>query len=224
VAKSKNRSSRLVHDLSNMHSGHDQLRRSLSHTDLVSQLQLRSAQRTPSIRSSNDTVRSSSENVTLHSIQFGKPSQSGSKPASSSGSEWTNLLKHTASGGIASALSGGLASIGGIGSLITGIAHLFGGGSKKRTPPPLVEFHLPASQQQTLTVSSKGNRVHQGSASEATGVRATGAGIYGNAGQLHTSGSSQGTQWIQEQSGQIAEAVKNALLNSSSLNDVIGEL
>ncbi|MGI8960629.1 MAG: hypothetical protein ACR2IV_12850 [Bryobacteraceae bacterium] len=198
--------------------------RSLSHTDLVSQLQVGSAERTPSIRGSNDTRRSSSENVALHSIQFGKPSQSSSKPSSSSGNEWTNLLKHTASGGIASALSGGLGSIGGIGSLITGIMHLFGGGGKKRTPPPLVEFHLPASQQQTLTVSSKGSSVHQGSVAEATSVRTPGFGIYGNASQLHTSGSSPSTQWIQEQSGQIAEAVKNALLNSSSLNDVIGEL
>ena len=39
-----------------------------------------------------------------------------------------------------------------------------------------------------------------------------------------TSGSLPNAQWIQEQSGQIAEAVKNALLNSSSLNDVIGEI
>jgi hypothetical protein len=224
VAKSKNRSSRLVHDLSHMNSGHDQVSRSLSHTDLVSQLQVGSAERTPSIRGSNDTTRSSSGNSALHSIQFGKPSQSGSKPSSSSGSEWANLLKHTASGGIASALSGGLGSIGGIGSLITGLVHLFGGGGKKKAPPPLVEFHLPASQQQTLSVSSKGNTLYQGSVTEATSVRAPEAGIYGNASQLHTSGSSPSTQWIQEQSGQIAEAVKNALLNSSSLNDVIGEL
>ncbi|MGI9073051.1 MAG: hypothetical protein ACR2JB_17490 [Bryobacteraceae bacterium] len=183
-----------------------------------------SAERTPSIRGSNDTTRSSTGYVAPHSIQFGRPSQSTSKPSSSSGSEWTNLLKHTASGGLASALSGGLGSIGGISSLITGIVHLFGGGSKKKTPPPLIEFHLAASQQRTLSVSSKGNSVHQGSVAEVTSVGAPGAGIYGNAGQLHTSGSSPSTQWIQEQSGQIAEAVKNALLNSSSLNDVIGEL
>jgi hypothetical protein len=162
--------------------------------------------------------------IAVHSIQFGKPSQSSSKSSSSSGSEWTNLLKHTASGGIASALSGGLGSIGGLGSLISGIMHLFGGGGGKKAPPPLVEFRLPESQQQTLFLSSKGNRLHQGSGGEATGLRSPGAGIYGDASQLHTSGSPASTQWIQEQSGQIAEAVKNALLNSSSLNDVIGEL
>jgi hypothetical protein len=224
VAKSRNRSSRLVHGLSRMNSGHNQVSRLLSHTDLLSQMQMGSDERTASIRDSHDTTRSSGGNVALHGIQFGKPSQSGSKRSSSSGSEWTNLLKHTASGGIASALSGGLASIGGIGSLIGGIMHLFGGGSKKRTPPPLVEFRLPTSQEQTLTVSSKGSSVHQGNVTEIAGVSTPGAGIYKNTNELHTSGSSASTQWIQEQSGQIAEAVKNALLNSSSLNDVIGEL
>ncbi|MFL6352382.1 MAG: hypothetical protein ACJ74Z_11110 [Bryobacteraceae bacterium] len=133
-------------------------------------------------------------------------------------------MKHTASGGIASALSGGLGSIGGLTSVISGIVHLFGGGSKQKTPPPLVEFHLPTSQEQTLSVSSKGNSVRQGSAAESTSLRTPGGGMYGNASQLHTSGPSPSTQWIQEQSGQIAEAVKNALLNSSSLNDVIGEI
>jgi hypothetical protein len=224
VAKSKNRSSRLIHDLSHINSGHDRVSRSLSHTDLVRQGQIVSPERAPSIRDLNDSTRSLGGNLTLHTIQFGKPSQSGSKPTSNSGNEWTNLLKHTASGGIASALSGGLGSIGGIGSVIAGIAHLFGGGRKKKMPPPLIEFHLPGSQQQTLTLSSKRNSAQQGSVAEATSVRAPGAGIYGDASHLHTSGTSPSTQWIQEQSGQIAEAVKNALLNSSSLNDVIGEL
>jgi hypothetical protein len=224
VAKSRNRSSRLVHDLSHLNSGRNQAGRSLSHTDLVSQMQAGSDERTASIRDSHDTTRSSGGNVALHGIQFGKPFQSSSKPSSSSGSEWMNLLKHTASGGIASALSGGLGSIGGIGSLITGIMHLFGGGSKKKTPSPLVEFRLPTSQEQTLTVSAKGSSVHQGNVTEITSLGAPGAGVYRNATELHTSGSAVSTQWIQEQSGQIAEAVKNALLNSSSLNDVIGEL
>lgn len=223
MAKSKNKASRLANDLSQINSGYGQVSRSLSHTDLVSQLQGGITERMPTLSGSKDT-RSSSGNAALHSIQFGRPSQSSSKAASSSESEWTNLLKQTASGGIASALSGGLGSIGGLGSLISGIVHLFGGGNSKKTPPPLVQFHLPASQEQSLSVSSRGNSVHQGSVVEGTGPGTPGAGIYGNASQLHTSGSSPSTQWIQEQSGQIAEAVKNALLNSSSLNDVIGEL
>jgi hypothetical protein len=158
-----------------------------------------------------------------HSIQFGKPSQSSSKAASSSGSEWTNLLKQTASGGIASALSGGFGGIGGIGSLISGIVNLFGAGSGKTTPPPLVEFQVPNSQQQTVYVSSKASSVYQGNAVQANGP-ATGAGVYGKTGQRQTSGSSPNAEWVQEQSSQIAQAVKNALLNSSSLNDVIAEI
>jgi hypothetical protein len=121
-------------------------------------------------------------------------------------------------------LSGGLGSIGGLGSLISGIVGLFGGGGGKKTPPPLVDFQLPSSQEQTVYAGSKGRTVYQGSVAAPTSVPATGVGVYSNAGQLQTSGSSPNPQWIQEQSVQIAEAVKSALLNSSSLNDVIGEI
>src|SRR5205807_5996068 len=120
-------------------------------------------------------------------IKFGRPSRSDSKAGLSSGSEWTTLLKQTSSGGIASALSGGLAGIGGIGSLISGIFNLFGGGSGKKSPAPLVEFQLPNSQEQTLYVSSKGSSVYQGSATQ-SGSPSTGGGVYGNAGHMQTSG------------------------------------
>jgi hypothetical protein len=97
------------------------------------------------------------------------------------------------------------------------------GGGGRKTLPPLVDFQLPSSQEQTLYVGSKGSSVYQGNVGAAS-VPAPGTKLYSNAGQLQTSGSSPSAEWIQEQSGQIAEAVKNALLNSSSLNDVIGEI
>jgi hypothetical protein len=224
VAKSKNNASGLVKDLSRASTGRGSVSRLLPHTDLVSQIQAGS-EKAPNIRASGDTKHSSiSGNVALHSLQFGRPSQASSKAPSTAGSEWTNLLRQTASGGIASALSGGLGSIGGLGSLISGIVGLFGGGGGKKTPPPLVDFQLPSSQEQTVYVGSKGRTVYQGSVAAPTSVPATGVGVYSNAGQLQTSGSSPNPQWIQEQSAQIAEAVKSALLNSSSLNDVIGEI
>ena len=157
-------------------------------------------------------------------IQFGKPSQSGSKASTSSGSEWTNLLKQTASGGIASAFTGGFGGIGGLGSLISGFVNLFGGGGGKNTLPPLTEFALPNSQQQTVYASSKGTATYQGEVTNASVFNGTGAGIYGNTEQMQTSGSAPNSQWVQEQSGQIAQAVKNALLQSSSLRDVIAEI
>ncbi len=154
------------------------------------------------------------------SIQFGRPSSTRTS-TSSSGSGWTNLLKQTASGGIASALGGGLGSIGGVGVLVSGILNLFGGGSSKNTPPPLVEFQLPASQEQTAYLSSKGNTVYHGSAEESSIRPTAGTSIYAgpNAGSP-----SYGAQNPQYRNADVVQAVKNALLNSSSLNDVIAEI
>jgi hypothetical protein len=220
VARFKNNLSSLLKNVS----GVKNVSGALSLTNLVSQVQSGSADKAAKIGSSGDTKKVSiSGKVVPQGIQFGKPSQSSSKAASSSGSEWTNLLKQTASGGIASALSGGLGSIGGIGSLVSGIVNLFGGGSGMTTPPPLVDFQLPNSREQTVYVSAKGSSVYQGSAVQANGP-STGAGVYGKAEQMQTSASSPNAQWVQEQSTQIAQAVKNALLNSSSLNDVIAEI
>jgi hypothetical protein len=213
VAKSKNNVSR------------GSMGRSLPHTDLINQVLAGNPEKTATVRASGDTKQNSiTGNITLHAIQFGKPSESSSKTSSTSGGEWTNLLKQTASGGITSALSGGLGSIGGLGSVISGIVNLFGGGGGKKTLPPLVDFQLPSSQEQTVYVGSKGSSVYQGNVAPGASGPAPGVGLYSNAGQLQTGGSPPNAQWIQEQSGQIAEAVKNALLNSSSLNDVIGEI
>ncbi len=175
--------------------------------------------------SSGDVKQSSmSARDTPKGIQFGKPSQSGSKASTNSGSEWTNLLKQTASGGIANAFTGGFGGIGGLGSLISGLVHLFGGGGGKNTLPPLTEFALPNPQQQTVYASSRGLTTYQGAVTQASTFNSTGRGIYNNAEQIQTSGSAPNSQWIQEQSGPIAEAVKNALLQSSSLHDVIAEI
>jgi hypothetical protein len=224
VAKSKHNASGLTKGLPRVNTGRESVGRLLAHTDLVSQIQAAS-EKVPNIRASGDTRQSSiSGRIALHSIQFGKPSQASSHAPSTSGSEWTNLLHQTASGGIASALSGRLSSIGGLGSLISGIVSLFGGGGEKKMSPPLVDFKLPSSQEQTVYVGSKGRNLYQGTVAESANGRVPATGVYSNAGQLQTSGSLPNAQWIQEQSGQIAEAVRNALLNSSSLNDVIGEI
>ncbi len=193
-------------------------------TDLIHSAPSGSSERSLPIGNSGDAKRSSiGSKSTPRAIQFGRPSQSGSKQTASSGSAWTSLLKQTASGGIASAFTGGFGGIGGLGSLISGIFNLFGGGGGKNTLPPLTEFELPNSQQQTEYVSSKGASVYAGDA-EVAGSSGSGGGIYKNAEQLQTSGSSTNAQWMQEQSGAIAQAVKLALLHSSTLNDVIADI
>jgi hypothetical protein len=117
-------------------------------------------------------------------------------------------------------LSGALGGIGGLGSLISGIVGLFGGG--KNTPPPLVEFQLPASVDQTVYLSDGRSSVYQGNVTERANASNGSGGIYNEGTQKSASGATE--QSVQYQSAQIAAAVKNALLNSSSLNDVIAEI
>jgi hypothetical protein len=145
-------------------------------------------------------------------LRFGGSSSSGtSSPAT--GSQWTNLLKQTASGGISSALGGGLKDIGGIASIVSGFIGLFGGG--KSTPPPLVHFEAPASQNQTAFV---------GSATGPANWSESGTSAHTSSKGIYASGQESNVQSLQYQSAQIAQAVKQALLNSSSLNDVIAEI
>ncbi len=155
-----------------------------------------------------------SETGTAKAINFGSPS-SNRAVSSQGASEWTNLLKQTASGGVTSALGGGaLSAVGGLGSLVSSIAALFGGGTK--TEAPLTLFKLPDSQSQTLFASSNGTGASQAGNTRAGGIYVT-----------PPSGSSVQVEHGQPspvQSAQITEAVKQALLNSSSLNDVIAEI
>jgi hypothetical protein len=145
-------------------------------------------------------------------LRFGGSSSSGTS-SSGTGSQWTNLLKQTARGGISSAVGGGLKDIGGIVSIVSGFIGLFGGG--KSTPPPLVHFEAPASQNQTAFI---------GSATGPANWSESGTSAHTSSKGIYTSGQESNVQSLQYQSAQIAQAVKQALLNSSSLNDVIAEI
>ncbi len=155
-------------------------------------------------------------------IAFGKPSSSGaSSSTQAGGNEFTSLLKQTASSGIVGALEGslGFGGLSGIGSIISGIANLFGSG--KKAPPPLVEFQLPNSQNQTLYTGAHASTLYQGSATQSPNTAQPGSGVY-NSTEMNRNSSD--AQWLQDQNGQIAQAVKTALLHSSSLADVIAEI
>ena len=136
---------------------------------------------------------------TAQPVNFGRASRAATRnPASASGSTFSNLVSATVSGGgVGGALSSTLGFGLGIGSLISGLTSLFGGG--KTAPPALIAYQLPTSQEQTIS----------------TGSSVSTPGVYG--------GPSASTPF-ENQSRQIVQSVKQALLNSSSLNDVIAEL
>ena len=146
-------------------------------------------------------------------LRFGGSSSPGTT-CSGSGSQWTNLLKQTASGGVSSALGGGLKDIGGIASIVSGFLSLFRGG--KEALPPLVHFEAPAPQNRTVFLGSGAGRA-QWSESGTSAHSNSSKGIY-------ASGQEPNVQSLQYQSSQIAQAVKQALLHSSSLSDVIAEI
>jgi hypothetical protein len=153
------------------------------------------------------------------SIHFGTPSSTRTS-ASASGNSWSKFVTQTASGGLGSALGNGFGSIGGLGSLVSSLVNLFGGGSKAARPP-LVRFGLPDSQSQTVYLGSQTNSVLQGVASEQS-IKSDPRPIYASAGAQETN-SSGSTSKIADPSA-IIQIVKQALLNSSSLNDVISEI
>ena len=129
-------------------------------------------------------------------ISFGRASRAATRnPAPAS--LLSHFLSGSASGGIGGTVSQAAGFSFGIGSLISGLTSLFGGG--KTAPPALVAYQLPTSQSQTLT----------------TGSTVSTPGVYGGP---------SAPSPFDNQSGQIVQTVKQALLNSSSLNDVIAEL
>ena len=221
MANKKNNLSSLLNQLSSQKIDGQSVNKLLAPTSLVTQARS-NTDKTIKPTSSGDTKALGLDAKTVATgINFGSPSNNRSS-TSQSGSEWTNLLTKTASGGVASAFSGGLSSIAGLGGLISGIASLFGGGSTS-TPAPLVEFQLPSSQTQTIYVSSNGSSTYQGSVTEASVSKSKGP-TYTSSPTTQTSSATFSGPSYQYQSTQIAQAVKTALLNSSSLNDVIAEI
>jgi hypothetical protein len=218
VAKKKNDLSKAVRKLSSPRAGAPNPGGPFDSVNLVNQRQTRagSTGRPTSLR--DTTVSTAVKNVT--GIRFGSPSNSRT-PTSHSSNQLTNLLQHAASGGFASAFTNGLSGIAGFGGLVSAAIHLFSGGHA-RTLPPLVEFRLPQPQEQTVYVSSKGSTTFQGTAVEQASTTTSSRGIY--TGSSEAGNSAASGQALRYQSGQIAQAVKNALLNSSSLNDVIAEI
>jgi hypothetical protein len=142
-------------------------------------------------------------------INFGKPSDRKALVSSAgTAMDWGGLAKQVVSGGAASLFNtSASAAFGGLGSLISGITSLFGGGEKK-APPALQLFQLPDAVNQTVHLQG--------------GSSAGSAGSSGSAVHVHVQ--AMDTQSFLNRSNDIARAVKTAMLNSHSLNDVVSEL
>jgi hypothetical protein len=136
-------------------------------------------------------------------LSFGSPSSSGARNSTkaSAGTSWASLIGSTSSSGISDLLGGGGLLSAGLDYLTTGVASLFGAGSGS-VAEPLTRIALPDAQDQTI-----------------------------NTGAMQVPGSAdrsslyyQPSQPSQSSRSAIIQTVKTAILTSSNLNDVIGEL
>lgn len=143
-------------------------------------------------------------------IDFGSPSHNPQN-ISKDDKGVINLAMHTASGGLSSAFNGGLlGALGGLGGLISHLTGSLSGGKNKETPLSL--FRLPESQSRTLSIGLP----------DVVNARqsSSGGGLYQAIGALSVDQSPS----TQSQNAHIIQVVKNALLTSSSLNDVIADI
>jgi hypothetical protein len=146
---------------------------------------------------------------TSSGLTFGKPSSlKGLTPASDAGTDWSGIAKQFSSGGGASLLHKSSASAGfggfGLSSIVSGIASLFGAGSKQPLPP-LQLFPLPEAVNRTVNLQHGQSGASAGST-------------------VHVHVQATDSQSFLTRSNDIAKAVKTAMLNSHSLNDIVSEL
>ncbi len=168
-------------------------------------------------KASDSKLSGMSATTVTTGIRFGSPSSRATTSTGGTAFDWSHLLGQAGSGGVASLLGGGGSILGGFGSLFSGLIDLFG--SSKPSLSALVRFQLPAVQDQAASVNLIGSSTVSG---EARSSGYAPGGIYQTAGKQ--SNISVDTPTSQYQRNQIIQTVKQALLNSSSLNDVIAEI
>jgi len=107
----------------------------------------------------------------------------------------------------------------GLGPLISGLASLFGGGGGSSTPPALNEYTAPESMQFEGDVYRSANTTDWGGSggTQSGSPLSTGA-------QITVQVNAMDSQSFLDHSQDIANAVRQAMLNSNSLNDVVSDL
>ncbi|MFL6451369.1 MAG: hypothetical protein ACJ746_27385 [Bryobacteraceae bacterium] len=175
--------------------------------DLLKASNQGSSNRRPRLAASGDLVRlQQGSQASAKPIQFGSPSDKGNKTSSSkkTGSSWTGLLESLSTGGLSDLFGGGGGIGAGLDYLSGGLQSIFGGTTESQES--LKRFALPEVQDQTIYVN--GTQVQTSSSGGSSGT-------YDN---------SQSIRLNQISKADIVQTIKTALLTSSSLNDVIGEL
>lgn len=137
----------------------------------------------------------------------------------------TNRAQSTGSkiGSTAASVASSLFGGGILGPIISGISGLFGGHGEQAEPPPLVKFALPQSVH--VDAGLQGGAAGTASYQQSDTPRVTPPATQGAAApQITVNVSAMDSRSFLDHSADIANAVKRALLESNSLNDVIGDM
>ena len=168
------------------------------------------------------------------------PGLLGQLPSMVDGGTTSNRAAGTSSSPGSSIAKAALGSVGGgltLLPIVSGLLKLFGVGGKKEEPPPLEKFTLPPSIQAEAGLSATGetflidrgagDRIRQLPAT----VRSSQAGggmaekVPGGAGaSITVNVQAMDSQSFLDRKEDIARAVREAMLQSHSLNDVVSEL
>jgi hypothetical protein len=139
-----------------------------------------------------------------------KSSSQSSDSGTSVGSVVGQVLSHTLSSGF------------GLASLVSGIVGLFG--SKPEEPAPLVHFALPTAVHVEAGLSERTQQFSSLSYSQDGLARSAQPQVPSVVSSAMAPPQLVDSQWFMDHSSQIAQAVRDAMLNSTSLNDVVTDL
>ncbi len=119
-------------------------------------------------------------------------------------------------GGVASSLLGG----GILGPIVSGLMSLFGDHNDSQTPAPLTKYVLPAKVD--YQGGTQGGNIASVDYDQSGKPRSTAAAAQGQ--QITVNVNAMDSRSFLDHSSDIANAVRRAMLESNSLNDVIGEM
>jgi hypothetical protein len=190
---------------------------------IASDLKAGSSGSTPA--SSDNTVGITGSDTSIPVIGSPPPPTASSQTSSSGGSSGLGLAAEVFRSGL------------GIVPLVTGLMGLFGGGSS--APPPLTKYAMPQSLDFTGADTSSG--IGEASFNQLGAPRLSGAAVDNSNGassaaltgsgsgsapapQISVTVQAMDAQSFMDHSNDIAQAVRQAMLSLSSINDVVNEL
>jgi hypothetical protein len=150
----------------------------------------------------------------VEQVQADAVGQSAGASAQSSSSGSSAL--DTVGSAVASVFESGL----GVSPLISGLVSLFGGGGDATAPPALSEYTAPESVQFEGDVYRGANATDWGG----SGGMQSGGAVTTSPQQITVQVNAMDSQSFLDHSQDIARAVRQAMLNSNSLNDVVSDL